>query len=373
MKRTALLLRVLIGLVIFALAGEMCARLDDFIAYGAPLWGSYNNERLYERDQIGQRGKPEARYKKWQLNSLGYRGPELREGSIRIICIGASETFGLYEAAGEEYPRQLERDLNAYAGEEMFQVVNVAYPGETVATSILRAPGIIETIHPRYVFVYPSPASYIWLPWIHPQAAAAPAAAGKGNFDFRILDRAHTALKASLPEHLQTWLRQREIDADAAKYVVMDRVPEENVLRYRTDLAALVNEYRSRGVEPILVTHANPFGEYPLNPDYGLLTSWRKFYPMLTENGFINMERRMNDAMRRLAAEEHIRLVDAAREISPSRQNFADFCHFTTQGAGLMAKHLAQGFIGQSDFDFSHSSAARLNREISASGLRGVQ
>ena len=102
MKRAVSILRIFVGLLIFVLAVEMCARVDDFIAYGAPFGESYTSDRLYEHDQIGQRGRPGARYKKWHLNSLGYRGPELRNGTIRIICLGASETFGLYEADGEE-------------------------------------------------------------------------------------------------------------------------------------------------------------------------------------------------------------------------------------------------------------------------------
>jgi lysophospholipase L1-like esterase len=349
MKRSASILRILFGLLIFAAAGELCARIDDFIAYGAPLWGSYNTDRLYERDQIGQRGRPGARYKKWQLNSMGYRGPELRSGTIRIVCFGSSETFGLYEANDEEFPRQLERDLNARSGKEVFQVVNVAYPGETVATSILRVPEIVESIHPRFAFIYASPANYIWLPWIRPSMSGGSPEKRYDMFDLRVADRTRTALKSILPEHVQTWLRQRDVDSVAADYNVMDRVPDENVSRYRSDLATLVNSLRSRGVEPILVTHASPFGEHPAKPDYQLLTSWRKFYPMLANEGFIDMEQRMNDAMRSLAASEHIQLVDAAREIPPSRDNFADFCHFTTLGAGLMASRLADEFTARND------------------------
>ena len=373
MKRAASILRILIGLAIFALVGEMCARFDDFIAYGAPLWGSYNTERLYERDQIGQRGRPGARYKKWQLNSLGYRGPEPRSGTIRIVCFGSSETFGLYEADDEEFPRQLERDLNARLGKDNFQVVNVAYPGETVATSILRVPEIVESIHPRFAFIYASPANYIWLPWIRPPMSSGSPEKRSEMFDFRVADRTRTALKSILPERVQTWLRQRDINSSAANYHVMDRVPEENVLRYRSDLGALASALRSRGVEPVLVTHANPFGEHPAKPDYQLLTSWRKFYPMLDNDGFIDMERRMNDAMRSLGASEHIQLVDAAREIPPSRDNFADFCHFTTLGAGLMAWHLADEFTVQDDVGSSQNSMAPQTQEKPVLLPRGTQ
>jgi lysophospholipase L1-like esterase len=373
MKCASSILRILMGLVIFALAGEICARLDDFISYGASLWGSYTIERLYVRDQIGQRGRPGARYKKWQLNSLGYRSPEPRGGTIRVVCFGASETFGLYEADKEEYPRQLERDLNARLGKDIFQVVNVAYPGETVASSILRVPEIVENIHPRFAFIYPSPANYIWLPWIRPPISGGSPEKRSDTFDFRVADRTRVALKSILPKRVQTWLRQHDINSAAAEYHDMDRVPQENVLRYRLDLATLVNLLRSSGVEPILVTHADSFGEHPAKPDYQLLTSWRQFYPMLTNDGFIDMEQRMNDAMRSLAAGEHVQLVDAAREIPPSRDNFADFCHFTTLGAGLMASRLADEFTAQNDLESSQNSAALQNHEKKVLSPRGTQ
>jgi lysophospholipase L1-like esterase len=355
MKRALFILRILLGLAIFVLAAELCARLDDFISYGAPFRGSYNSEILYEHDQIGQRGKPGARYKKWQLNNLGYRGPDLRSDTIRVVCFGASETFGLYEADGEEYPRQFERDLNTHTHKDIFQVVNVAYPGETVATSILRVPEIADTIHPRFAIIYPSPALYIWLPWIGPAKTVLSIEKGR-KFEFRIAERTRVVLKSILPERIQTRLRQRDIDSAAADFQVMNRIPDENVSRYQQDLATLVDALRLRGIEPILVTHPDPFGEHPTDPDYQLLTSWRKFYPMLANDGFIDMEQRMNDAVRSLASAEHVQLVDAAREIPPRREYFGDFCHFTTLGAGLMAKRLADAFAAQQELASSQSS-----------------
>jgi hypothetical protein len=136
----------------------------------------------------------------------------------------------------------------------------------------------------------------------------------------------------------------------------------------------LVDALRSRGVEPILVTHADAFGEHPEKPDYQLLTSWRKFYPMLVNYGFIDMEQRMNNAMRSLVASDHIQLVDAAREIPPTRVNFADFCHFTTLGAGLMARHLADEFAARNDLEeSSQNSAAPPSHEKSILPPRGTQ
>lgn len=69
--------RTLILLAIFFLTLEACARIDDYITEGAPLLSPYNEDTLYTYDALGKRGRPYARYLKWSLNSLGYRGPEL--------------------------------------------------------------------------------------------------------------------------------------------------------------------------------------------------------------------------------------------------------------------------------------------------------
>src|SRR5205823_3540189 len=103
-------LRVLGCFIIVVLTLELCARVDDYVTFGAPLFAPYNAETMYQMDAIGKHGKPNARYKKWQLNNLGYRGPDPQSGKTTILCFGSSETFGLYEAPGEEYPRQLERE-----------------------------------------------------------------------------------------------------------------------------------------------------------------------------------------------------------------------------------------------------------------------
>lgn len=357
-------LRAVTSLIVFAIMLEFCARVDDRISYGAPLWSPYSVEGLYELDHVGKRGKPGARYKKWQLNSLGFRGPELRPGTVRIVCFGASETFGLYEDPDQEYPRQLERVLNARAGKDLFQVVNVAYAGETVATAALRVTEIVDAIHPRYAVIYPAPATYIWLPGVRRSPSGVPISAVP-RFEPRIADRMQIVLKTVLPDAVQTQLRQWEIDREASGYTLMDSVPEENVRRFRSDLLALVNALREKGVEPVLVTHATAFGECPAVADRSLLVLWRKFYPMLKEEGFIEMEGRMNDAIRALTAEQHVTLVDATREMPPGRIYFADFAHFTTVGSELMASKLAAGM-------WATLMASQGTAEAVPSGLSGL-
>lgn len=339
--------RVLVALAIFGVGVEFWARVDDYITYRAPILGVYNNEGLYTRDSLGRTGKPNARYKKWRLNSLGFRGPEIVPGRVNIVCFGASETFGLYESEGREYPRQLQEKLNGRVGKDEFQVINAAYPGESAYTANTRAGQIVAAVHPRFALVYPTPADYIWLPYLDasmkPPTSQVPPAPPR--FELRIADQVRPLLKSVLPWSIQTRLRAREIQLAAAGFPVMDTLPSENVRRFRADVTTLVKTLQSLGVTPVIVTHASAFGPTSSSADRSMLIAWRKFYPMLKEDGLLDMERRMNAALREIADEEHVPLIDVAAVVPPTSDVFADFVHFTTRGADIMAQKLADGLL----------------------------
>ena len=336
--------------VIFVSVLEACARIDDALSYGAPLWGVYDDQALYLKDQLGRWGRPGGRYERWQLNSLGYRGPELQPQTLRIVCFGASETFGLYEDPGEEYPRQLERDLNSLAGGNRIQVINAAYPGETLRTATVRIPQVISQVSPSFALIYPSVADYILLAPAQPAPNAASEAPGEIATtpsdlvsQLRLAKRVRNLLKAALPQAVQTKLRELEIRRDAARFTVVDRVPEENVRRFQEELTALIVALHDRGVEPVLATHATVFAAQLTPRDRELLVAWRKFFPMLKEDGFIDMERRMNQVIRETATLENVLLIDVQSEIPHRPEYFADFSHFTNAGAQVMAAVLTAG------------------------------
>ena len=115
-------------------------------------------------------------------------------------------------------------------------------------------------------------------------------------------------MKSVLPEFIenevlevQTRLQEHDIEKKTAGQQLMDRVPEENVVLFRSDLVSLVQALRQRGVEPILVTHATIFGKPLSHHDQQMLTAWRWWSPQLKEEGFLDMEQRMNAAIRAVA------------------------------------------------------------------------
>jgi hypothetical protein len=65
-------------------------------------------------------------------------------------------------------------------------------------------------------------------------------------------------------------------------------------------------------------------------------------FPMLREEGFLDLEKSANQVMRRVAAEQQAAFIDAASEMPAGRRYFADFVHFTDEGASAMA-----GIVGK--------------------------
>ena len=332
--------RILLCLLCCALGVEVAVRVDDRLSYGAPLLGNFNYESLFEYDHLGKRGKPYARYLKWQMNSLGLRGPELRPGSRRIGVVGSSETFGLYERPGGEWPRRLESLLNQAAAHPPVDVVNFALPGMLLSTFQRRLAQWVELVRPHAVVFYPSPTGYLYYHEAQsPEARQAP----KQRPELRITARAQQVLKDVLPDRIENWLRKRQARRIfAATAQVMESAPESLIDSYRADVAAVVGELRQRGIEPVLVTHATYFGARVDPSERAMMIAWRKFYPMLKEDGFLNLEARANDALRAVASAERVALVDAAARMPSGTEYFADFVHFTDRGAELFAAMVAE-------------------------------
>lgn len=83
------------------------------------------------------------------------RGGErvVSDEKVRIFCIGDSNTYGAGLSPTEAYPAQLERLLNASAGEERFEVVNLGVPGSNSAQAVERLPRYIRLYKPHLLIV----------------------------------------------------------------------------------------------------------------------------------------------------------------------------------------------------------------------------
>jgi lysophospholipase L1-like esterase len=71
----------------------------------------------------------------------------------RILCLGDSNTYGLYVARHETYPAQLERELAALRPDPPVEVLNLGAPGLNTSRLLRKFPELLATLAPDLVIV----------------------------------------------------------------------------------------------------------------------------------------------------------------------------------------------------------------------------
>jgi hypothetical protein len=346
------------GLVAVSLiAVELTCRVEDWITYGTPLFSRVTTlNDLVIRDADGMHGRPNVRYQKWRMNGLGLRGgpatPLPPPGTTRIIAVGASETFGLYESPDKEYPAQLGDSLRArgargacrLASGGRVEVLNAAFPGMSLPTIEQDIRLRLKRFRPDVILIYPAPAGY--LDELPPRAAKPDSTSLHVEFPWtralhlRMLDRLRAQIKEALPDVVKTALRRREAEQFAASHPAgwrFDGVPTDRLASYGQDLQGVIAAGRAIGATPVLVTHANVFvGRAGV--DETLLQAWQKFYPRADGPTIIAFDSASRDLTREIGAREGVLTIDAASRLAAMPvKAFGDFVHFTDLGAAGMA------------------------------------
>jgi hypothetical protein len=341
------------GLVVLALvcvlSAELVARVDDYLRYGIPLSAVPDEGRdLTLRDSLGVRGRPHGRYRWWHLNAYGFRAPEMtptpRPGCVRIVILGASETFGLYESPDMDYPAQLRSEL---AARGCYEVVNAAIPGASLRSMLVLWRRWVSPFQPQIVVIYPNPSFYLSV-----EAPGTPERSGESRrpraekpppwWTPRLIDRAHRAFH--YPDVVQRRRLAHWLAADLAgrdSTWLFDRVPTDRLAGFESDLDSLVLAIRVDDVEPILVTHAMPFTRQPRSSDADLLQAWRHYYPRATTETLLAFDSAAAESTRRIGEQQGVAVVDAAAELGGRSTYFVDFTHFTDRGARAVADLLS--------------------------------
>jgi hypothetical protein len=325
---------------------EATCRLDDYFRYGTPLLSPVATpDGLIVRDATGAHGRPHARYTKFILNNLGMRGPDVPAakpaGVTRVVTLGASETFGLYESLGHEYPRQLEDSLRACAP---FEVINAALIGMSLPTQIQYMRARIAPLKPDLVVLYPTPVQY--LSSAMPSVTPPDSSPGAGRWSWadwtqlRVAARLDNRLDGLIPARVRYYFRRRSLD-DSTRAWRFDGVPADRLARYDADLRRLVAAVRSIGARAVLMTHANVFmAEGPSNRL--LIEQWRQFYPHAAGDALLQFDSAAAVVTRQIATDDSVPIVDLAEIVRdrlprPVGRYFGDYEHFNDLGAGMVA------------------------------------
>ncbi|MBL8983177.1 MAG: hypothetical protein JNL26_13385 [Gemmatimonadetes bacterium] len=325
---------------------ELATRVEDRIAAGIPMMSRVASPAdLIWLDSTGARGRPNARYRNWSLNARGLRSPDVAiprpSGTQRIVVVGASETFGLYETPGREYPRQLQDSL-AGRGCVNVEVVNAALPGMALPSMNPVIDRIVRELQPTAVLLYPSPAFY--LNRLPPTATRGTAAADSALPWTRVLasrskERLVSQVKGLLPSAVENGVRRALLMRRRQKFVAKE-VPQPRLEQLENDLRTTIGVARSLGVPVTLIGHVNATMA-PGFSDPGLLTAWEYQFPSVTGQVLVDFHRVARDVAVRVARDSSVALVDLAGSFPGDwKGNFADFVHFTDIGAARVAHTL---------------------------------
>lgn len=342
---------VLASLAVGAVALEGTVRLDDWAQHGVPLTArAVSLGDLVVRDSLGLHARAGEQFRQFRINSAGFRGPEVNlaaPAQVRIVTAGASETFGLYEPANKEWPRQLQDSLLAACGDgegQRLVVLNAAFAGMALPTVRQDYELRLRPLQPRVVVYYPTPMQYLEAAEL--PKASAPAAVAKplDPWGVRAIPRFRDALKRAVPEPLLDLLRQldtrRTLAAVGAK---AKTVPEpERLEAFDRDLRGLVGSYRAGGSTPVLVIHRHRFRDTSSVENRRLLRAWERFYPRYTAGALLAFDDSAAARMRQIGRDSAVAVVDPLPGLIPVRDSaFADFSHFTARGSAVMAEAVA--------------------------------
>lgn len=338
-----------IGIIVFVLVLEVASRLEDSFRWDANFWNNYSSDMLRCVDNYGVHNRFGAKYEKWQINSCGFRNREIDKkapiGVQRIMCLGASETFGLYERKNKEYPAQLQTILdNKLPGQ--FQVINAASYGTSVARATQHYQLWLGQFKPDLVILYPSPAFY--LDDSPPSKLLPKSVNTKEQFQSRLLGKIRLVLKKVVPRYIQNCIRQLTINRQVHKHPndwVWYKPPLDRLELYRSHLAEFIDVVRASGGTPVLITHIHRFNVTMTEEDRYHLTNWRSFYPRADECCLIAMEYAANAIIREVGNGYSVPVIDLDKAMSKKPEYFVDFVHFTDSGAKRIAEELSNRIL----------------------------
>lgn len=337
-----------------ALCLEAAARLDDALSHGAPIWGRYDAEVLRVRDDEGlPRNVPGTSFEKWRINALGFRGEAVPvakpSGHLRVACVGTSETFGLHEREGGEWPARLGRLLRE-RGLANAEVINASALALNRASRWRYVEKYVLPLRPDVLVLYwnvlsdatyhaPSPGA--------DDVAATPGAPAWAQAPrSRVLPKLRRAARQVVPDGIwrryRAWSTARALRRAESAVLrgarPLDAVPPAAVSAFDAHLRVLVAAVRERGIVPLLATY--PTLGTMANRDRDRLEALeeRVWHLELSDAGMIQAAATLNEVVRRVARELGVPLVDAEAAVPKDREHLADYLHYTDAGAARVAE-----------------------------------
>lgn len=344
------------GFVVAALAGasaEAIARIDDWWREGIPLLASPGYDDLMIHDSLGAHGRPNGRYRELRLNSAGFRSSESAlsppPGCVRVMTLGASETFGTGSGApGNEYPAQLGDTLARHG---CYRVLNGAMIGVSLHSLIPYWASWASRFHPDVVVVLSSPSLYLGdapLGGGQPVVPAAPPPRRANllpsfHVESRLFERIHVFIH--YPDFIQEQRVQnhlRELTGNRPAEWYFSSIPQDRLESYRHDLDSLVTAIQSTGSRPVLAAYPMRFGRSLTVDDSALMAAWREYSPRAKPETLLDFMWVARDTLLALGHRRGVSVVDLPPTLNGRPRYFDDVVHYSPLGAKKLAGEVAR-------------------------------
>ncbi len=279
------------------------------------------------------------------INRLGYRSPERPKakppGVRRVLAAGGSTTFDvLADDNGATWPNRLEERLR---GSRPVEVWNAGFPGWTTLESLISLAIRDLDLAPDVVLLYHGvndlqPASHE--PY-DPQYERGHAGISRKalGLDLPLPSRLDRSL---LVERLRDLARGPSDPWQALTATGSgrrrDRIGEAGIATFERNVRSFAVLARSRGAAVVLMTQPIRVRAAHREADLGYLAGW---YPELEPAAAPREIERLNEVLRRLAAEGAGELADVARDIPWTDEDFGDPLHYAAPGRAKLVDYLA--------------------------------
>jgi len=342
--------RVALTVVAFLLLGETVLRVRSYLLHGS---AGVADEELYLPDPVlGKVLRPHARLRgsrgELTVNSLGFRGREFsREkppGVYRVVCMGDSVVFGRYAPSDDQvWTAQLQKRLTSRWGRPV-EVINAGVPGYSVETNIDLLRLRVLPLRPDLIIV---------CQLVNDLNNASARVFGRGSARRTAGARVRFApgqrLAAFRDEHFLLYHIIRKnltplvttVSHGATRH---DDVPPDFSSEYERRLGDLVDAARAGGCDVVLCTAWKAFGpRQPSAVQEAAAASLFLVNPHLSLRGVHAAFDAMNRAVRRVAQDRCVPLIDLAELVPTDPQLFRDAVHVSAAGEAVLAALLATG------------------------------
>jgi lysophospholipase L1-like esterase len=284
-------------------------------------------------------------------NSLGFRGQELPKNFneyLSIIAVGGSTTECFFISDKKDWPNLLYKNLKV--PNKKIWINNAGLDGHTTFGHLVLLTDYISKIYPKYVLYFIG-CNDVGRDNLNSFDKHEIYANNLSLKDWIVKNSEFVGLLKNLYRNwlaLNSNLGHKRINLKEIPHIIIDSLKIKYELKkhekylpdFEKRLLKLVNQTKSYGIIPILITQPTLFGDVK-DSLTGINLGTLKYMNDYGSLAWYEILEMYNDETRKVAIEQNIHLIDLSMEMPKNSLYFYDEVHFTNLGSELVSKIVA--------------------------------